>query len=420
MIQALRKKLTLLFLGLFLLIYVLGGAAALGVFYHGLTLALDEELSDLSSEILPAIQFSTGVQSLKKWAAAAEHEHLTSPAGIQLFDPRGRLLEKYGISGEGLKKGELRFNSENRNVSLKSNYEELREEGRYLGFLQVQISTDSRDTAVQQFGLTMLLMLPILAVAVSFAGYFFSGLAIKPVEKSIKVLKTFVADAGHEFITPVTVVEASLQTLEEQLKEHNIGLEVLSMISRASQRMKDLASDLIFLAKLDNPDAQLPVEIVSLDEIVEPAMEEVQELARSKGITLSCSHVPELPIYGHRHSLQVMITNLLTNGVKYTEPGGSVKLDVGQDSNRIVLIVEDSGIGIPSDRLENIFERFYRVDESRSRAQGGSGLGLAIVKAILDRHKSEIEVQSTLGKGSKFIVRIPIANIPVQPLGKFS
>lgn len=418
MIHALRKKLTLLFLGLFLLIYVLGGAAALVVFYHGLTLALDEELSDLSSEILPAIQLSTGVPSLKKWAAAAEHEHLTSPAGIQLYDPRKQLLEKYGLSGgDLLTKGELKTRYENKEVSLKSNFEELKEDGKQLGFLQVQISTDSRDTAVQQFGLTMLLMLPFLSVAVSFAGYFFSGLAIEPVEKSIKVLKTFVADAGHEFITPVTVVEASLQTLEEQLKEHNIGLEVLSMISRASQRMKDLASDLIFLAKLDNPDAQLPAELISLDEIIEPAIEEVSELARNKGISLSASKLPQLPLVGHRHSLEVMVTNLLTNGIKYTEPGGAVKLDAFQDNNRIVLTVEDSGIGIPADRLDSIFERFYRVDESRSRVQGGSGLGLAIVKAILERHKSEIEVQSTLGKGSKFIIRIPIA-VPAQALPK--
>lgn len=418
MIQSLRKKLTLLFLGLFLLIYVLGGAAALGVFYHGLTLALDEELRDLSSEILPAIQLSTGKPSLKKWADAAEHEHLTSPAGIQLFDQKGELLEKYGLSGDGLKKGELKVQGDNHTISVKSNFEELREDGKHLGYLQVQIPTNSRDTAAQQFGLTMLLMLPILAVAVSFAGYFFSGLAIKPVEKSIKVLKTFVADAGHEFITPVTVVEASLQTLEEQLKEHNIGLDVLSMISRASQRMKDLASDLIFLAKLDNPDAQLPEEVISLDEVVDPAIEDVSELARGKSIALSCSSVPELPIYGHRHSLQVMLTNLLTNAIKYTETGGSVKLDAGQENNRIVISVEDSGIGIPADRLDSIFERFYRVDESRSRAQGGSGLGLAIVKAILERHKSEIEVQSTPGKGSKFIVRIPIAQVSVQAISK--
>ena len=420
MIQALRKKLTLLFLGLFLLIYVFGGAAALAVFYHGLTLALDEELRDLSSEILPAIQLSTGTPTLKKWADAAEHEHLTSPAGIQLYDPKGQLLEKYGLSDNGLKKGEFKIHDDNRTVSLKSNFEELHEDGKHLGYLQVQMPTNSRDTAAQQFGLTMLLMLPFLAIAVSLAGYFFSGLAIKPVEKSIKVLKTFVADAGHEFITPVTVVEASLQTLEEQLKEHNIGLDVLSMISRASQRMKDLASDLIFLARLDNPDAQLPEEVISLDEIVDPAIEEVSELARNKGISLTCSAVPELPIYGHRHSLQVMINNLLTNAIKYTESGGTVKLDAAQESNRVVISVEDSGIGIPTDRLDSIFERFYRVDESRSRAQGGSGLGLAIVKAILERHRSEIEVQSSLGKGSKFIVRIPLANVAAPQVTKFN
>lgn len=413
MIQALRKKLTLLFLGLFILIYVLGGAAALGVFYHGLTIALDEEITDLSSEILPAIQFTNDKPSLKPWAAAAEDEHLKFPAGIQLFDPNGKLLEKYGLSGEVLQEGELTIVSDNKVVTLKSNFEELKEQGKRVGYLQIQISTEARDDAIRQFGFTMLFMLPFLGVAVSLAGYFFSGLAIKPVEKSIKVLKTFVADAGHEFITPVTVVEASIQTLEEQLKEHNIEGDVLSMISRASQRMKELASDLIFLAKLDNPDAQLPEELIGLDEVVEPAIEELSELARNRGLDLQCAKIPNLSIYGNRHSLKVMLTNLLTNAIKYTEAGGQVRIEFSSDNTRVSISVEDTGIGIPPECLENIFDRFFRVDESRSRAQGGSGLGLAIVKAILERHKSEIEVHSTIGKGTKFTVRIPLALSPV-------
>lgn len=398
---------TLLFLGLFVLIYGLGGAAALAVFYHGLTQALDDEISDLSSEILPAIQFNQGKPSLKNWADAAEHEHLKIPAGIQLFDRKGAMLESYGLSGQSLARGELRITDDGEPVTLKSNFEELKEGNKAVGYLQVQISTRLRDTAVREFGFSMLLISPFLAIAVTLAGYFFAGLAIRPVEKSIKVLKTFSADAGHEFITPVTVVEASLQTLEEILLEHGIGNEILNIIARASKRMKELASDLIFLAKIDNPEPQLMKETVTIDEVVEPALEEVSELARSKNISLTCSEIPSLHVFGNRHSLVVMMTNLLTNAIKYTEPGGKVKAEVLLENGRVVIVVEDTGIGIPAENLEHIFDRFFRVDQSRSRSQGGSGLGLAIVKAILDLHKSEIEVQSTPGIGSKFTVRIP-------------
>ena len=411
MIQALKTKLTLLVLGLFLLIYVLGGAAALLVFYHGLTIALDEEILDLSSEIIPAIKFSASRPTLKQWADAAKTEHLAFPAGIQIFDQKRAILESYGLSGKELIRGELIVQSDNQSITLKSNYHELRDQGKAVGFLQIQMSTVARDNAVRQFGLTMIFILPFLAVAVTLAGYYFAGLAIQPVEKSIKVLKTFVADAGHEFITPVTVVEASVQTLEETLKEHGVGLDVLSIIGRASQRMKELASDLIFLAKMDNPDGEMPQEQLTIDEVLEPALEEVLELARSRGISLIHSPIPDLPIYGNRHSLEVMITNLLSNAIKYTDAGGSVKVEAMLQSNKVVIVVEDTGIGIPEENISHIFDRFYRVDQSRSRAQGGSGLGLAIVKAILDLHKSEIEVQSHPGKGSVFTVRLPALSI---------
>ncbi len=407
MIQSLRMKLTWLFLWLFLLIYSIGGGAALLVFNSGLSQALDEEITDLQEEIMPAIEYSNGMPSLKSWANAAAHEHLAFPAGIQIFDNNKKLLETYGTSGNSLLRGEFTVTlADNEANSLRSNYEPLKNDNKLMGFLQIQMSTESRDAAVIQFGMTMLLIFPFLSVAVALAGYFFSGLAIKPVEKSIEVLQTFVADAGHEFITPVTVVEASIQTLEEIHKEHGIGLEVLNIIVRASSRMKELASDLIYLAKIDNPAAELPQEPINISDVTEPAIEEAIEIAKSKGVELSCSKVPDLNVQGNLHALKIMLSNLLSNAIKYTESGGKVTLGVTSEGNKIYITVEDSGIGIPQEKLDHIFDRFYRVDQSRSRHAGGSGLGLAIVKAILDIHKAEIDVQSNVGKGSKFTVKM--------------
>lgn len=406
MIQSLRWKLTLLFLSLFLLIYGLGGAAALSVFYSGLTAAMDGEISDLSSEVKPAIKYVNETPTLKQWAAAAAQEHLSFRAGIQIFNRDKQLLESYGLSGKTLVKGEFPIMKKGRQSSLRSNFQELKNNDKLDGYLQIQMDMDARNDAVRHFALAILLILPFLAIAIALAGYFFSGQAIKPIEKSIKVLKTFVADAGHEFITPVSVVEASIQTLEETLKEHGISLDILNIISRASNTMKELSSDLIFLAKIDNPGSDLPTEILSIHEIVEPAIEEVVEIARSKNIELSCSKIPDLRIRGNLHSLKIMLTNLLSNALKYTDAGGTVKLNVDQDGGKIHICVEDNGIGIPPEKIEHIFDRFYRVEQSRARSAGGSGLGLAIVKAILEFHKAEIDVQSIVGKGSKFTVKM--------------
>lgn len=410
MIQSLRRKLTLLFLGLFLLIYFLGGAAGLVVFYSGLSTALDEEISDLSSEIIPAIEFQDGKPSLKAWARAAAQEKLAFPAGIQIFSTDKRLVESYGLSGKTLLKGEFSISSERQNIDLRSNYEELKFNRKSAGFLQIQMSTEARDDAVKQYGLAMILILPFLSILVALAGYFFSGLAIKPVEKSIQVLKTFVADAGHEFITPVTVVEASIQTLEEILTEEGFGQDVLTIIKRASATMKELASDLIFLAKIDNPGADLPKEKLSIQEFIHPAVEELTEIARAKKIQLRCLDLPNLCVYGNLHSLKIMVSNLVSNAIKYTESGGQVIISAVQEGSKVCISVVDSGIGIPQENIEQIFDRFYRVDQSRSRSAGGSGLGLAIVKAILDLHRAEIDVQSTLGKGTEFNVRMQRAS----------
>ncbi|MBX9687647.1 MAG: HAMP domain-containing histidine kinase [Candidatus Obscuribacterales bacterium] len=411
MIQSLRLKLTFLFVVLFLLIYGMGGSAALLVFYSGLSKALDEEIEDLLFEILPAVEFQQKGPSLTNWALAAKEEHLTIPAGIQIFDKNGKLVESYGLTGNtSLREGEFSVISKGEKDSRRSNFEELRTENKLVGYLQIQMSTNARDNAVRQFGFTMLWIFPFLSITVALAGYFFAGLALKPVEDSILVLKTFVADAGHEFITPVTVVEASLQTLEEILKENGISLDILSIISRASNRMKELASDLIFLAKIDNPISDLPKELMSIGEIIDPAYEEVMELAKSKGIELSRSRVPEAGIRGNRHALKIMISNLLSNAIKYTDAGGKVTLSASLEGNKVAITIEDNGIGIAPEKIDRIFDRFYRVDQSRSResgGSGGSGLGLAIVKATLELHRAEIDVQSSPGKGSKFTVRLP-------------
>jgi signal transduction histidine kinase len=268
---------------------------------------------------------------------------------------------------------------------------------------------------MSQFEFTFLMMAPVLAVALGAAGYVYSGKAVQPVDKTLQVLRRFVADAGHEFNTPITVIEASLQTLEETLKENGIPTDVLDMISRASSRMKDLAASLILLARIESPDVELPKTTVNVREMLESSVQEFSGLSRSKEIQLQCGTLPNALVYANEESLRIMFNNLIQNAIRYTEPGGTVTVNGTASENELTIVVEDSGIGIDAGNLEHIFDRFYRADKSRSRAAGGSGLGLSIVKAIVEAHKGTIQAQSELGVGSKFTVTLPSKLLEVSP-----
>lgn len=406
MLKSLRRKLTLWFIGLFLVIYGVGGATAIVVFESGLSAAIDDEIEALASEIMPSISIMDDKASLKKWAASAEH--LKMPASIQLFDNNKKLTESYGPAGtDVLARGPVLTQLKDKTISLRSNYEKLTNDNKIIGYLQIQISTGHRDSAIQQFISTMLILSPFLVIAVGLTGYLFSKQAVEPVAKTMDVLKRFVADAGHEFNTPVSIIEASVQTLEESLKERNMSTEILDIIARASSSMKELAADLILLARIDSPEMELPKEIISVDEFVKPAVEEMIELAKTREIILDCSVIPESNILGNEHSLKILISNILSNALKYTDSGGRIKVTVEKIENNVLISIEDTGIGIPEKNIEHIFDRFYRVDKSRSRMAGGSGLGLSIVKAIVEVHGGSIKVESIPGQGSTFIVSLP-------------
>jgi signal transduction histidine kinase len=227
------------------------------------------------------------------------------------------------------------------------------------------------------------------------------------VGQTLDLLRRFVADAGHEFNTPITVIEASVQTLEEMFKEKDMPPDVLDVITRASARMRDLAASLMLLARMENPELVTKRVPLDLTESLEPLVAEFRQIGKGKGITITWEAPPKAQVLGHEDSLRTMVSNLLDNALRYTEPGGKVSFNIQAQEATVTLTVEDNGIGIPPESVNHIFERFYRVDKSRSRAAGGSGLGLSIVKAIVDAHKGVIKVESSLSHGTKFVVVLP-------------
>jgi two-component system phosphate regulon sensor histidine kinase PhoR len=219
-------------------------------------------------------------------------------------------------------------------------------------------------------------------------------------------LKRFVADAGHELNTPSSVIQARAQSLDRKLNETGIATDDLKVISASAERMGAVVQDLMLLAELDSRPQQ-KTEVVDLSDLAAKTVNDYKNLAEEKNISLEFSTTANVRVVAEDESLIRILRNLLENAIKYSDAGDSVKVNCKLAGQEAVLIVEDTGIGIPQDCLQYIFERFYRVDKSRARDSGGSGLGLSIVKAIVEKLGGRVLVSSELGKGSKFSCFLP-------------
>ena len=316
-----------------------------------------------------------------------------------------------------------------------------------LGYLRVshpwfEVTKPSRQLI---FDLALGIGLMLLSVAAS--GWFLSGKAMKPVGESYQRLKQFTADASHELRSPIALIQTNVQVALADLdlvKEENNTLQYrqqLKIMERLTQRMGKLVNDLLFLARQDsgiNTDVFSPC---PLDALLMEVVEEQQLVAREKQINLVLNLVaspetevnPELQenwftLIGNWEQLVRLFTNLIGNALHYTPVQGVIKVELERieginrvrgmrcTNSHLQIKVSDTGIGIPTEALPKLFDRFYRVDPARthrsekscSTTNTGSGLGLAIAQAIIAHHQGQIQVVSTLGVGTTFIVILPL------------
>ena len=229
-------------------------------------------------------------------------------------------------------------------------------------------------------------------------------------ERSFAALRRFTADASHELKTPLTVLRGGV---ERAITTPGLPQDTLATLEETLQeikRMTELVDALLTLARADEGIAPLHREPVDLREIVEEARETGELLAEQAGVQMELATPPEpviVPVDASR--IRQLILNLVTNAVKYTPSGGSVRMQLGQSDGRVTLTVADTGIGIAAGDLPHIFDRFWRADSARTRTgeRPGAGLGLAICKWIAEAHGGTIEVQSRPGRGTTFTVTLP-------------
>ncbi len=219
--------------------------------------------------------------------------------------------------------------------------------------------------------------------------------------------REFVANVSHELKTPIAVLKSLLETLyeEEDREEKKVFLE------KALKRVEDmrrLVEDLLILTKLESGEEKIKREEVDLKELIKEVFDLFEAQASEAKVSLQNSVEEGLKVKGDWDKLFLLFKNLVDNAIKYNREGGRVEVKAYKKDSMAVVEVIDTGIGIPKEHLPFIFERFYRVDPSRSRERGGTGLGLSIVKHIALSHGGKVEVESTEGKGSTFRVYLPL------------
>jgi heavy metal sensor kinase len=221
--------------------------------------------------------------------------------------------------------------------------------------------------------------------------------------------RRFLADASHELRTPLAALRGELESLVAEAS----GMPELSdRVGSALEEVDRLAKivDALFaISRLDAGEARQERKQFDLAPLAASTTEQMSLLAEDKGITVECNARNSVNVEGDRARIKQVVVNLLDNAIKYTPRGGSISLNVRSSGEKAIIEVADTGIGIPAAALPHIFERFFRVDEARSRDAGGAGLGLAIVKSICAAHGGSVRVESAPSQGSRFKVELPLA-----------
>ncbi len=231
-------------------------------------------------------------------------------------------------------------------------------------------------------------------------------------QKLENMRKEFVANVSHELRTPLTSIKSYAETLlDGGLQDMKTAEKFLEVINSETDRMTRLVKDLLQLSKMDSQRMHFNMKMISFTGLVKNSVDKMQIEAKSKGQQLECFTIGDIPyVKADQDRIEQVVLNILSNSIKYTPENGKITVYIGKTHSEVYVKVSDTGIGIPREDINRIFERFYRVDKARSREMGGTGLGLSIAKEIVEAHGGTITVRSEVGKSTDVTVKIPICN----------
>lgn len=232
---------------------------------------------------------------------------------------------------------------------------------------------------------------------------------LERLEQEKQIRQEFFSNASHELKTPITSIRGYVELLESGMSlNEETTQDFMKRIKKEAMRMASLVDDILMISRLESRGAKTDIIKIQAAELLEETIASLTTQAAERNVFIH-KRLNSFTIRADLRQMTELCMNLIGNAVKYNNPGGEVWVEVRRENTDMVLIVKDSGVGIPSESLNRIFERFYRVDKGRSRKQGGTGLGLAIVKHVVNFYHGTVRVESEIGKGSTFTVRLPIA-----------
>lgn len=281
------------------------------------------------------------------------------------------------------------------------------------GYLQVGRSLQDWDDYLSAIVTMILIGLPLALLLVGAASWWLAGLAMQPIYQSYRQIQQFTADAAHELRTPLAAIRATVESTlrlgkRSCLDEAEIR-ETLKTVARQNDRLSQLVKDLLLLSRMDRQALAQKQHPCNLPDIISDIEEELAVLAMKAEVTLIRDiRTDSLSVTGDEQQLYRMVHNLVSNAIQYCHPGAEVKIILDRWQQQAVIQVQDSGIGIAPENQKRIFDRFYRVSSDRARDSGGVGLGLSIAQAIAQKHNGSIEVESKLGLGSIFTIKLPL------------
>lgn len=438
-----RTRLALWYAGVMGLILSISGFGVYKAIAHAHQVAIDQELKSVAGTLHDSIELKlkqpgrlepvvepllpnlclAGASCMKE--LSSPHRHMLSAVNqgnyyLRFFDTSGQLIAIAGVHPEGLpqvlnKELWQTLKDSQGNIYHQISLSLHTQDNGDWGYFQVGRSLKDFNDYLNNVKWILKLGLPTALILVGVSSWWLALLAMQPIYQSYKQIQQFTADAAHELRTPLAASQATVETARSmpQLDEQEVQ-DILETIWRQNRRLIQLVADLLFLARLERQPMPMRRQLCCLNDVVNDLVEEFEDLAGAAGVTLtSLIQVPSaLSVMGDEEQFYRLVSNLVINAIQYTPVGGQVTVVLDRSEDRALIQIQDTGIGIAPEEQMQIFDRFYRVNSDRSRNTGGSGLGLAIAKAIVQAHQGSIQVQSVLGKGSTFTIRLPLEVAP--------
>lgn len=450
-LKTLRVRFALWTSGLFLAVLVIFGVYVYGSMARGLSAEIDNSLTLNASQIAAGLNIDNGKLILSDSLTEAPENADLRGRGfmIRILSPQGTPIQEFGSFRNlpaSLDQPFTTFSDPTTNITVRIYNQPVYDNNQFVAIVQVAQSMDDMQITLRRLLVTLLVSVPMLVVIAGVSGYFLAARALAPIDQitlttrrisgedlsarlntpttddevgrlsqtlndmlarlddSFRRERQFTNDASHELRTPLTAMQAILSMIREKRRAPEEYEQALDDLNEETDRLRTLVENLLRLARGDRQKSN-SIEGVNLSMLLKDVSDSLRPLAETKSLTLICEMPENLTILGDSDELIRLFVNLLDNAIKYTEYG-KITITAQKNEKGIAVNVTDTGIGISPEHLPHIFDRFYRVDESR--AMRGAGLGLAIAQEIVHAHEGTIEANSTIDKGTTFIIHLPV------------